>query len=215
MSQKQPANVGEIYTEHHKTGARLGKSFMEDARSELFSNWIGTGKNILDLGGRDGTLTRHYLQGNQVVIGDIDVEAMARARQDYGVDTIEVNLNEVLQFEDESFDVIVLAEVLEHLPYPKVTFGEIQRILRPGGILVGSIPLAYHIKDRWQVIRGRKLWVNNDPTHVQFFKYEELLDFFKNYLSVEDVVSIKGGRKAEWFPKLFARDVAFCCKKAA
>ncbi|MBL4884468.1 MAG: class I SAM-dependent methyltransferase [Planctomycetaceae bacterium] len=215
MSQKQPANVGDIYIDHHVTGERLGKSFMEDIRSKLFKEWIGTGKKILDLGGRDGTLTRHFVEGNQTVIGDIDTEAMARARQNYGVETAEVNLNEALPFEDESFDVIVLAEVLEHLPYPKVTFGEIQRILRPGGMLVGSIPLAYHIKDRWQVVRGRKLWVNNDPTHVQFFKYEELLNFFENYLDVEDVVSIKGGQKAKWFPKLFARDVAFRCSKAA
>jgi len=215
MSDKRLTNVGDLYSEHHKTGERLGRSFMEDVRSVLFKNWIGTGKDILDLGGRDGTMTRHFLEGNRVVIGDIDVEAMARAQQDYGVDTIEVDLNQALQFEDKSFDVIVLAEVLEHLPYPKVTFGEIQRILRPGGMLVGSIPLAYHLKDRWQVLRGRKLWVNADPTHVQFFKYDELLEFFENYLSVEDVISIKGVKKAEWFPKLFARDVAFCCKKAA
>ncbi len=215
MSQKRLSNVGDIYADHHKTGERLGRSFMEDTRSKLFKNWIGTDKDILDLGGRDGTLTRHFVEGNRVVLGDIDVEAMAQAQQNYGVDVIEVNLNEPLLFEDESFDVIVLAEVLEHLPYPKVTFGEIQRILRPGGMLVGSIPLAYHLKDRWQVLRGRKLWVNADPTHVQFFKYDELLEFFESYLSVEDVVSIKGGKKAEWFPKLFARDVAFRCSKAA
>ena len=211
----QPQSLGDVYAEHHDTGKRIGKSFMEDVRAPLFRNWIGTGKTILDLGGRDGTLTRHFKDGNTVVIGDIDTNAMALARQNLGVDTIEVNLNKPLPFEDQSFDVVVLAEVLEHLPYPTITFGEIQRVLKPGGILVGSIPLAYHIKDRWQVLRGRKLWVNGDPTHVQFFKYDELLAFFERYLEVDDVVSLKGGKKAEWFPKLFARDVAFRCRKAA
>ena len=215
MTNPNPTSLGDLYIDHHETGDRIGNSFMEDTRAELFRDWIGQGKTILDLGGRDGTLTRHFAPGNEVVIGDIDTSAMAIARQNLKVETIEVNLNEPLPFEDNTFDVIVLAEVLEHLPYPKITFGEIQRTLKPGGSLVGSIPLAYHIKDRWQVLRGRKLWVNGDPTHVQFFKYDELISFFENYLDVEEVISIKGGRKAHWFPKLFARDVAFHCRKAA
>ena len=215
MAHPNPVTLGEVYAQHHATGERLGKSFLEDTRAPLFREWIGQGKVILDLGGRDGTLTRHYLAGNQIVIGDIDVGAMALARETYGVDTIEVDLNQSLPFEDASYDVVVLAEVLEHLPYPKITLGEIQRILKPGGMLVGSIPLAYHLKDRWQVQRGRKLWMNGDPTHVQFFKYAELRDFIANYLEVEDLVSIKGGNKAKWFPELFCRDVAFRCRKAA
>jgi len=215
MADHQPTSLGEVYETHHRTGDRIGNSFMEDVRAVLFRDWIGQGKVILDLGGRDGTLTRHFADGNQVVIGDIDTAAMALAAQTLGVDTIEVNLNEPLPFEDESFDVIVLAEVLEHLPYPAITLTQIERLLKPNGILVGSVPLAYHLKDRWQVLRGRKLWVNGDPTHVQFFKYDELLSFFDRYLDVENVVSIKGGRKAHLFPQLFARDVAFCCRKAA
>jgi len=215
MSHAAPRSLGDVYYQHHETGKRLGQSFMEALRAELFREWIGTGKDVLDLGGRDGTLTRHFAEGNRVTIGDIDVSAMETAARNYGVATQEVNLNEPLPFADESFDVIVLAEVLEHLPYPAITFGEIRRILRPGGILIGSIPLAYHLKDRWQVLRGRKLWVNGDPTHVQFFKYDELLEFFAEYLDVQDVIPIKGGRQAKWFPKLFARDVAFRCEKKA
>lgn len=215
MSHAAPISLGDVYRQHHETGERIGKSFMETCRAELFRAWIGTDRDVLDLGGRDGTLTRHFTEGNRVTIGDIDVDAMNAAARNYGVAISEVNLNEGLPFADESFDVIVLAEVLEHLPYPKITFGEIQRILRPGGILIGSIPLAYHLKDRWQVLRGRKLWVNGDPTHVQFFKYDELLEFFSRYLDVADVIPIKGGRKAKWFPRLFARDVAFRCEKKA
>jgi 2-polyprenyl-3-methyl-5-hydroxy-6-metoxy-1,4-benzoquinol methylase len=215
MNHAAPLSLGDVYRQHHETGRRIGKSFMESLRAELFREWIGTGKDVLDLGGRDGTLTRHFAAGNRVTIGDIDVSAMQAAARNYGFATQEVNLNELLPFTEESFDVIVLAEVLEHLPYPAITFGEIRRILRPGGILVGSIPLAYHLKDRWQVLRGRKLWVNGDPTHVQFFKYDELLEFFSEYLDVQDVIPIKGGRKAKRFPRLFARDVAFRCEKKA
>lgn len=215
MTTASPATLGDYYAQHHRTGQRLNQSFMESLRAELFQEWIGTGKTVLDLGGRDGTLTRHFVAGNQVVIGDIDTSAMATARERLGVDTVEVDLNRPLPFAYAAFDVVVLAEVLEHLPYPKITFGEILRVLKPGGILIGSIPLAYHLKDRWNVLRGKKLWVNGDPTHVQFFRYDDLVQFFADYFAVESVIPIKGGRKAAWFPQLFARDVAFRCRKAA
>jgi len=146
--------VGAYHEEHHATGNRLRQSFMEDVRGELFCSWIGKGKTVLDLGGRDGSLTRHLLDGNRVVIGDIDIAALAYARGNYTVDTVQINLNEPLPFVSESCDVVVMAEVLEHLPYPKITLSEVERVLHKGGGLIGSIPLAYHLKDRWQVLRG-------------------------------------------------------------
>lgn len=111
--------MGAYHEEHHATGNRLRQSFMEDVRGELFCSWIGKGKTVLDLGGRDGSLTRHLLDGNRVVIGDIDIAALAYARGNYTVDTVQINLNEPLPFVSESCDVVVMAEVLEHLPYLK------------------------------------------------------------------------------------------------
>jgi GT2 family glycosyltransferase/glycosyltransferase involved in cell wall biosynthesis len=46
-----------------------------------------------------------------------------------------------LSFEDESFDVIVSNEVMEHIPVPNKGFRECVRILRPGGTLLMTIPL--------------------------------------------------------------------------
>jgi len=125
--------VGAYHEEHHATGNRLRQSFMEDVRGELFCSWIGKGKTVLDLGGRDGSLTRHLLDGNRVVIGDIDIAALAYARGNYTVDTVQINLNEPLPFVSESCDVVVMAEVLEHLPYPKITLSEVERVLHKGG----------------------------------------------------------------------------------
>lgn len=45
-----------------------------------------------------------------------------------------------LTFADESFDLVVSSHVLEHVPDPWVAFGQVHRVLRPGGRMVHSIP---------------------------------------------------------------------------
>jgi 2-polyprenyl-3-methyl-5-hydroxy-6-metoxy-1,4-benzoquinol methylase len=208
---EQKSLVQTYYESHHETGNRLSKSILQEARGPLFASWIGQDKDILDLGGRDGTLTRYYMEGNNVTIADIDETALARANATYNVKTQRVNLNENLPFGDNNFDAIVMAEVLEHLPYPKITLSEIQRILKPGGEFIGNIPLAYHLLDRYRVMRGQKLLISGDPTHLQFMSYQDTIDLLENYFSVKEVVAIKGGKKADRFPALFARNIAFRC----
>ena len=44
--------------------------------------------------------------------------------------------------DDNSFDVVLCTEVLEHVPEPIEAIGEISRVLRPGGSLILSAPLG-------------------------------------------------------------------------
>jgi hypothetical protein len=48
-----------------------------------------------------------------------------------------------LSFEDESFDAYITNEVLEHVPSVEATLREAHRILKPGGVLFGTFPMAY------------------------------------------------------------------------
>ncbi len=205
--------LNQYYETHHKTGKRLSQSFLEQERGALFSSWIGKDKTVLDLGGRDGTLTRLFIDGNRVTIGDIDQNALASAKQQYPVDTMITNLNERLSFDGETFDVVVMAEVLEHLPYPRITLNEIRRILKKTGQFIGNIPLAYHLKDRYQILRGKKLVISGDPTHLQFFSYDDLVKLLSGFMALKNIEILKGGNKTKRFSKLFARNVAFRCIK--
>ncbi len=51
---------------------------------------------------------------------------------------------EKLPFEDNTFDVVVSAWVLEHLPNPKESFSEIYRVLKPGGKVVFLTPNVWN-----------------------------------------------------------------------
>ena len=114
-----------------------------------------------------------------------------------------------MPFQDNSFDVVVMAEELEHLPYPNITLSEIKRVLKTNGKFIGNIPLAYHLKDRWQIIRGRKLLISGDPTHLQFFTYDDVQKLISNFFNIEEIVILKGGKLSNKFPKAFARNIAF------
>ena len=212
MRNNEKSLMQSYYEKHHLTGSRLQKSFLEKERGALFSKWIGKNKKVLDLGGRDGTLTRYYCNNNKVTIGDIDEKALSYAKDNYDVETEIINLNETLPFPDNSFDYVVMAEVLEHLPYPMITLGEIKRVLKKDGQLIGNLPLAYHLKDRIQILRGRKLMISGDPTHLQFLSYQDVTKLLSVFFIIKKIEVLKGGKKkAMMFPKLFARNIAFIC----
>ena len=50
----------------------------------------------------------------------------------------DVNLDPVLPFEDESFDAVVITVSAQYLTQPVEIFGQIARILRPGGVFIVS-----------------------------------------------------------------------------
>lgn len=200
------------YEKHHVVRNRLRRCVLEKERGALFSGWLGQGKRIIDLGGRDGSLSKNYVPGNELIIGDLDEEAMSYAEETYGVGTRVTNLNERLPFDDGEFDAVVMAEVLEHLPYPAITMGEIRRLLKAGGMFIGNVPLAYHLRDRYRVVRGKKLSISRDPTHLQYFTYADVVALLGKYFEVEEVVILQGGVKAKYFPGLFAKNIAFRCR---
>jgi ubiquinone/menaquinone biosynthesis C-methylase UbiE len=58
-----------------------------------------------------------------------------------------VNLNERLPYEKDSFDTVLLSDVLEHIAYPDKLMSEISRVLKPGGTLLCFVPFMYWIHE--------------------------------------------------------------------
>jgi methionine biosynthesis protein MetW len=74
---------------------------------------------------------------------DVSAEAVAAA-QASGLNAQTISDAAQLPFADDSFDLVVCVEVLEHLFAPHEAVREIRRVLRPGGRLVASTPnIAY------------------------------------------------------------------------
>lgn len=53
----------------------------------------------------------------------------------------------ILPFKDAEFDIVLLTEVLEHIPYPANILAEIRRVLKPDGLLFVTVPFFWGLHD--------------------------------------------------------------------
>lgn len=60
---------------------------------------------------------------------------------------VECDLNQPLPFPNNSFDTILISEVLEHVANPELAWSEMARILKTGGKIVLSVPFFYKIHE--------------------------------------------------------------------
>ena len=90
------------------------------------------------------------------------------------LETIKVTLENKLPFEDLSFDIVTMLAVLEHLTYADDILKEINRVLKPEGRLILTVPskiakpilefMAYNIKiiDRLEIDDHKKYYNKKD-----------------------------------------------------
>jgi len=72
-----------------------------------------------------------------------------------------------LPFADDSFDVVICSEVLEHLPDVDSALKEITRIVKPGGKFACSVPRYWPETICWSLSEG---YQNTPGGHVRIFK---------------------------------------------
>lgn len=96
--------------------------------------------DILDFGAGKGNLTKQLMRLKQFnSISAVDLFPRPDSL-DSNIHWVSRDLNEVTDFSDQSFDVLVSAEVIEHLENPRAVVREWFRLLRPQGVLLFSTP---------------------------------------------------------------------------
>ncbi len=146
-----------LYDEGYYHGANSGyPAAGYESEHASWTHWVAhvatrvtSGGRWLDLGCAYGYLVAEARAGGFAAVGvDVSGYALARAAREAPAAGGRVlrGLAERLPFADACFDVVSAFDVLEHLHDPEPVLAEVQRVLRPGGMLIGATPdpLFFH-----------------------------------------------------------------------
>jgi len=116
--------------------------------SAAVSRYTQAGDRVLDLGCGTGELTRALAAAGLRVAGcDISRQMLLRAPRDRGGYAEWVQLEpgwRRLPFASSAFDVVVASSVLEYVTEPAAVLRECARVLRPGGVVLYTVPDLRH-----------------------------------------------------------------------
>lgn len=154
-------------------------SYYEDPRPDVQALIDPAGRRCLDVGCGSGALGNALkVRGAAHVAGiELNVAAAAHARQRLDRLVEGSVLDCGLPFTPGEFDIIVFADVLEHLPDPDAALARCLPYLAAGGTVVVSVPntrfylvLARLLVDRWEYAdHGVR-----DRTHLRLFTRRSL-----------------------------------------
>ena len=187
---------------------------------DLIAALVPQGARVLDLGCGTGQMLAHLQRtrgcsGYGVEIDDANVHACVRR----GIEVIQLNLEEGLAlFEDQSFDVVLQLETLQHL---RNTERMLQETARVGRIGIVSFPNFAHWPNRLRVATGRMPvtkalpyeWYDTPNIRVGTFADFEVLAR-KNGLRVTDAFGLHDGRVLRRWPNLLASVAVFRIERA-
>jgi SAM-dependent methyltransferase len=124
---------------------------------------------------------------------DASRSSLADARKRGYSEVVEGNVARPLPFPEQSFDVVVLSHILEHLAKPENLVSEAYRILRPGGLLVVGVPICLWWTRLLRIHLLPRVMPSKRPEvlaarfgHVQFFTLPSLKHLLRKFL-LEDI----------------------------
>ncbi len=165
-------SIQAFYDRKYTDGAeipRTSKQFLIDCvpntgNLEILDVGCGSGANSAMLAAKG-----HNLHGI-----DLSEAAIEKYRKQ-GFDGRSGDIESGLDYPDTSFDIVFCSEVIEHMTSPELLVAEMNRVLKPGGLLVLSTPNSAFWLYRLAGLLGYTVSELQHPKHFQFFSRRSLL----------------------------------------
>ena len=182
---------------------------------DAIQRMVPYGSRVLDLGCGEGALLaflqqHHGCSGYGVEINDANVLACVKQ----GVNVIQLNLDQGLaMFGDQSFDVVLQIDTLQHLRNAQTMLQETVRVGRLG---IVTFPNFAHWPNRLSVLQGympvtRKLpyqWY--DTPNIRVATFADFLALAKNtQLHIKDAFGLQDDGVVRWWPNARAATAVF------
>lgn len=168
------------------------RSHMLESKLKLVFKYCSKKGQLLDVGCGTGDFLKAAQNSGWSVTG---IEPNATARdlvRDKGVEVFDVEA--LIDFEANTFNVITLWHVLEHLPNLDEHINRFKTLLKPNGILIIAVPNfksadAHHYKSAWAAY--------DVPRHLWHFSKTAITKIFAKYMfHMEDI-------KPMWFDAFY------------
>jgi SAM-dependent methyltransferase len=177
------------------------KSVLKQAKLREILSLLGPteGKRCLDIGGDNGLIS-YYLRkrGGEWASADLEEEAVNSIRNLVKTEVYKIDGRKT-PFEDNTFDVVVIIDFLEHIPTDKIFIEELKRIMKNDSTLIINVPYlkkfsllrvlknglgltderhghlrpGYSLEQLREMLKG-KFEISKEKTYSRFFS--ELLD---------------------------------------
>lgn len=161
--------------------------------------------NLLDFGCGSGSAVSQYLIREEIDYFGVDIHepSLVYAKENFGANNATFSLEVPT---DINFDILVYADILEHLQSPSTILKSHRKLLCDEGLIIGAVPNGYgpfelekkvdgflrltdiiqRISQQKRKYQGRPLYVNNqipyneESGHVQFFTKQSLKKTLQN-----------------------------------
>jgi 2-polyprenyl-3-methyl-5-hydroxy-6-metoxy-1,4-benzoquinol methylase len=145
---------------------------------------INPNSMVLDIGCASGYIARELKAKNCHVIGIEINEKMAREAQEFCDQVLVFDVEEIqeLPFKNGSFDVIILADILEHLKRPDTVLVNLKKYLANNGFIIASIPNVARLENRFRLLFGNFDYQEGgilNKGHLRFFTLKTTKELFR------------------------------------
>lgn len=146
-------------------------------------------RKVLDYGCGNGLYVKLWekiFPRVELSFADISSAALAQLAEKHPEykSTSELILNNKTRFKDETFDVVVSVEVMEHVVDLDAYLKDIQRVLKPGGYFIWTTPCANRLSFEhiYSCLKGYieltdegyKRWKWEEPSHLRRLRTQEI-----------------------------------------
>lgn len=148
---------------------------------------VGNKKKVLELGCSVGTQSKVLRDELGCEVTGVELNPLAARQAETYCSKVVVGNLDLMDFEAEfpsqRFDVVLCADVLEHIYNPTALLRRIKNVIGPSGYVVASIPNVVHIALIFEMLQGKFDYRDKgllDDSHIRFFTRSSLIRTFSD-----------------------------------
>lgn len=149
------------------------------------ANLIPDGSEVLDIGCSSGNFGAMLVAQKGCTVDGVEpdkADAKVAAKKMRQVWLFDIENPDNVESIRRQYDVLVFADVLEHLVHPEKTLRLVKTLVKPGGRVVFSLPNMAHVSVRLALLGGEFTYTDTgllDKTHLHFYDLDTVQGMFK------------------------------------